>query len=237
MRWVVVGQDDGWAVLCSLTNKMQDMNQNYHIAQGEPRNRRNSIIYIPSSCLHLHSLLLPDNTHRLHPEWSRHLVTCTKQPLSFQNTPNNLHSSVLSLWASISYMQLYHDDNASDVDSFSTHNDGIIGQPPRTGEGKSKDANIGYGSPPHIGSGPYTAIHLGTHPWTQPDTQCLRRQGWVGMGPLIWYNLSWSSHDLRLFTIAGEVATLQEQEIALSGVVGCLPLIYGKNIWQNPRPK
>jgi len=27
MKCLVVGQDEGWAVLCSLTNKTQDMNQ------------------------------------------------------------------------------------------------------------------------------------------------------------------------------------------------------------------
>ena len=35
--------------------------------------------------------------------WSRHHVTCTKQRLSFQNTPDNLHNFVLSLWASFRY--------------------------------------------------------------------------------------------------------------------------------------
>jgi len=59
MRGLAVVQDEGWAILCSLTDKTQDMNPNYDISQVEPRNRRNSSIYISSSLLHLHSLLLP----------------------------------------------------------------------------------------------------------------------------------------------------------------------------------
>jgi len=35
--------------------------------------------------------------------WSRNHVTCTKQHFSFQNTPDNLHNFVLSLWASFRY--------------------------------------------------------------------------------------------------------------------------------------
>jgi hypothetical protein len=62
-------------------------------------------------------------------------VTCTKQHLSFQNTLNNLHNFVLSLWASFRYMQLYHNANVSDVDSLSTHSDGTKGQQQRKGEG------------------------------------------------------------------------------------------------------
>jgi len=61
MRWLVVRQDKGCAVLCSLTNKTQKLNL-------ELRNRRNSSIYIPSSLLHLHSLFLPYYTHRQHPD-------------------------------------------------------------------------------------------------------------------------------------------------------------------------
>jgi len=40
---------------------------------GYESNRRNSSIYIPSSCLHLHSLFLPYLTHRQHPQLSRHM--------------------------------------------------------------------------------------------------------------------------------------------------------------------
>jgi len=88
---------------------------------GYGSNCRNSSIYIPSSRLHLDSPFLSYWTHRQHPELSWHCVTCTKQPLSFQNTPDNLHNIVCSLWASFHYVQLYHDGNASDVDSFPTH--------------------------------------------------------------------------------------------------------------------
>ena len=63
----LVLQDEGRAVLRSFPNKTQDNNQNCHISQVEPRNHRDSSIYIPSSRLHLHSLFLPYLTHRQHP--------------------------------------------------------------------------------------------------------------------------------------------------------------------------
>ena len=61
MRCLVVWQDEGRAVLCSLTNKT-------HKLHLEPRNRQNTSIYIPSSRLHLHSLFLLYDTHRQHPD-------------------------------------------------------------------------------------------------------------------------------------------------------------------------
>ena len=61
-RSLVDLQDEGWAVLCSLTNKTNQLNL-------EPRNRRHSSMYIPSSRLHLLSLFLPYYTHRLHPDF------------------------------------------------------------------------------------------------------------------------------------------------------------------------
>jgi len=102
---------------------------------GYESNRRNSSIYIPFSRLHLHSLFLLYQTPRHQPQLSHHHVTCTKQFLSFQNTPDNLHLSVRSLWACFRYMQLYHNADASDVDSFSTDSNGTKGQPQRKGEG------------------------------------------------------------------------------------------------------
>jgi len=72
-------------------------------------------------------------------------------------------------------MQLYHYANDSDVDSFSTHSDGTKGQQQRKREGLGNGADISYKLTPVIGSGPYKEIHLGTHRWTHPDIQCLRR--------------------------------------------------------------
>jgi len=89
---------------------------------------------------------------------------------------------------------------------------------------------------PVIGSGLYTGIHLGTHLWTHTDIHCLRHLGCQGMRPHFWYNLSWSSHDLLLVTIPSNVAALQEQVSAVSGVVGNQPLIYGANVWHNLWP-
>jgi len=91
------------------------------------KNRRNSSIYIPSSHINRLSLFPLYWTHLRHPELSQRHVTCSKQCLSFQNTPEHLHNFVRSLWALFRYMQQYHNANASDVDSFSTHWDGTRG--------------------------------------------------------------------------------------------------------------
>jgi hypothetical protein len=48
-------------------------------------------------------------------------------------------------------MQLYHNANVSDIDSFSTHSDGTKGQQQRKGEDKGKDDDIGYKSTPVLG--------------------------------------------------------------------------------------
>jgi hypothetical protein len=61
MSCLVVIQDEGWAVLCSLTNKTQKLNL-------ESRNRQKLRIYIPSSCLHLVSLVLRYERHRQLPD-------------------------------------------------------------------------------------------------------------------------------------------------------------------------
>ena len=177
MRCLVVGQVEGRSVLCSLTNNMQDMNPNYHISQVERRNLRNLSINIPSSCLHLLSLFLPNDTHRQHSDLSHHHVSCAKQCLSFPNTPDNLYHFVLSLWAAFRYMQLYHNTKASDVYSFSIHSNGTKGQPERKGESLGKEPDIRCKLTPVIRLGQYEAVHLTTHPWTHMDIQCLWRQG------------------------------------------------------------
>jgi len=204
----------------------------------EPRNRRYSSIYIPSSRPHLHYLFLLYWTHCQQPELSWHHVTWTKHLFSFQNTPNILHCFSCSLWASIRYMQLHHNANTSDVDSFSTPSDGTKGQPQRNGEWNcwGKNANNGYISRPDLGSGQFESLHLETHPCRNTDIQCLRHQGWEGMGPLLWYNHSWSSHDSPAITITANVAAPQQQVFAFSLVVRSLLFIYGANVWQNPRP-
>jgi len=133
-------------------------------------------------------------------------------------------------------MKLYHNANASDVDSSSTHSNGTKWHLQRNGERKGKDADIGHKLTAVIGSGPYKVIHLVTHQWTHTDIQCWWRQGRQRMGPLLWHNLSWSSHDSPLVTKPGDEAAAWEQKFAFSAVVGCHPLIYGANVWQNSRP-
>jgi len=158
----------GHLVLCNKQNS------------GYESNCTNSSIYIPSSRLHHDSLFLPYLTHRQDPQPIPHHMTYTKQSLSLRNTPDKLHNFVCSPSACFRYMQLYDNANSSDGDSFSTHSDGTKGQLQRKREGNcyGKSADIGYKSTPVIGSGIYEAYHLATHPWTHPDIQCLRHQGW-----------------------------------------------------------
>jgi hypothetical protein len=68
-------------------------------------------------------------------------------------------------------MQLYHNANASDVDSFPTHCDGTKWQREREAEWNclAKNADIGYKSTLVIVSRPDEGMHLGTHPWTYTD--------------------------------------------------------------------
>ena len=70
-------------------------------------------------------------------------------------------------------MELYHNANASDVESFSTHSDGTKWQLHRKGDGNSqgKNSDIGYKSMPVIALGPYNVFHLGTLQWTHTDIQ------------------------------------------------------------------
>jgi len=233
MWCLVVVQDEGWAKLCSLTNNTPDLNQ---IA-----GTRVYISLLPAYTFILCTSCIEHNAsteiHRRHPEQSRQHVTCTDQRLSFQYTPDNLHNFVRSVWAFFHSVQLYHNANASDVDSFSTHSDGTKGHLQRKGEGncQGKNADNGYKSTPVVESGLYKGIHPGTHLWTHTDIPWFWHQGWDGLWPVIWYNLSWSSHDLPLSTISADVATPQEQESTFSGVLASLPLIYEANVWQNPR--
>jgi len=146
---------------------------------GYESNRRNSSIDIPSARQHLHSLCLAYLAHRQHPQLSRHHVTCAKQCLLFQNTPDNLQNFVHSLWVCLRYMQMYHNANAWEVDSFSTHSDGTRGEPQRRGKGncQGNNADMSHKSTPVVGSGPYKGFHFGSHLWTHTDIQCLRSQG------------------------------------------------------------
>jgi hypothetical protein len=70
-------------------------------------------------------------------------------------------------------MQLYHNPNASDVDSFLAQGNRNPAQPQRKGVGCGKNADIGYKSMPVIKLCPYKMIHLVTHLWTSSDIQCL----------------------------------------------------------------
>ena len=65
-------------------------------------------------------------------------MTCTKLCLSFQNTLDNLHNVVVSLWASFRYVQRYHNANGSDVGSYPTRSDGTKGQPKEKGKGTAR---------------------------------------------------------------------------------------------------
>jgi len=124
IRWLGVLQHQGLAMLYLLPNNTQDVKQNYHIFQVEPRNSRNRSIYISSSQLHLHSLIVLYSIHHQHPGLPRHHMTCVIQRLSFHNTADILHNFVMSLCPSFRHIQLYHNPNTSDVYSHSIFSDG-----------------------------------------------------------------------------------------------------------------
>jgi hypothetical protein len=107
-----------------INHKLQDMYQKYVSSQGEPRNHRFSIIYIPSFHLHLACLLLLHKTHRQYPNLSQHSVACTHYCLRFQIKPANQLTLVSSLRTWFHYSKLYYNANTSEVDSFWTHCDG-----------------------------------------------------------------------------------------------------------------
>ena len=131
----MVVQDEGRAVLSASTNTTLDPNKNYHISQVEPSNRRHSSIYIPSSRLHLHSLVLPYQIHSQYPELSQHHLTYTKQRLSYQNTLSYLHNFVRILCGSVCFIQPCHTATASDVDPPSTRSDAVIRRLQRKAKG------------------------------------------------------------------------------------------------------
>jgi len=62
-------------------------------------------------------------------------------------------------------MELYHNDNTSDVDILSTHSDGTKAQPQSTVEGndEGKNADTSYKLMPVIEWGLYTSYHCGIH--------------------------------------------------------------------------
>jgi hypothetical protein len=117
IRSLVVLQDEGWAILYLLTNKAHKLNL-------EPRNRRNSSIYIPSSRLHLHSLFLPYYTHRRDPDLD---ITCLAHNNASRSKTHLITFTICSLPLGLRLVQLYYNANVLDVDSFSTHSDGTKG--------------------------------------------------------------------------------------------------------------
>jgi len=73
-------------------------------------------------------------------------MTCTEQHLSFQNTPDNTLNVAHSPWDSFPCVQMYHNADASDVDSFSTHRVGTKAQPERSADGNcyGNNADVSY---------------------------------------------------------------------------------------------
>jgi len=100
MRCLVVGQDEGWAMMCSVTNKTQDMNQ---IAET-----RVYISFLPDFSSILFSAHVNHTAtnlkHCQSPELSQHHVTCTIQHLPFYNRTDILHNFVHLLGTSVHYI-------------------------------------------------------------------------------------------------------------------------------------
>jgi len=77
---------------------------NQQNSQGEPWMKQSPVLE------HIYPFILPTPPFCFPPvlytptaSWSQHHVTCTTQRLLFQNTPDNLHNFVLSIWASFRY--------------------------------------------------------------------------------------------------------------------------------------
>jgi len=77
MSCLLVVQDEGCAVLCSVTNKTQDMNQIAGTHVDISLLPIYTSILLSSRVRHTAS----NKTHRQHPELPPHHVTCTKQCL------------------------------------------------------------------------------------------------------------------------------------------------------------
>jgi len=116
-----------------------------HISQVEPRNCRNSSIYIPSSNLHLQSLFPRYQTCCQHSEQSLHHLMCRIQCLLFQNTRHKLRSFFHSLLAAFRYDRLFHNKHATVVDWLLTRSDSTKGQPQRKWERTCNGKNAGIG--------------------------------------------------------------------------------------------
>jgi len=177
VRCLVDVQDEGWAVMCSLTNKTHKLNQDITRTQ----------VYISLLPAYTSFLFSARGIHtdRILISTSHDLPKTMPLVPTHPITYTTLYFPSLSLWASFRYMQLYHNATVADVDSLSTHRDGTKRQQQRKGEGYGKDADISYRSIPVIRSGLYKGIHLGTHPWTHTDIHCLQRQGWEGLVPRV----------------------------------------------------
>jgi len=61
------------------------------------------LMYIYPFCPVAPPFSFPPTLYTPTASWSWHHVTCTKHRLLFQNTPDNLHIFVVSLWNSVSY--------------------------------------------------------------------------------------------------------------------------------------
>ena len=161
--------DEGGAILCSLANKTQHINQ------------------IAGTRLYI--FLLPTYTSILFSSRMKHTasilnyldITRLAQHNASRSKTHRITYTTLYVHSGLpsATFQLYYNANTLHVDSFSTRSDGIKGQPQWKEEAncQGKNADIGYKSTPVVGSRLYTGIHLRTHPWTHTDIQCLQRQG------------------------------------------------------------
>jgi hypothetical protein len=123
MRCLVVLQDDGWAVLCSWTNKISWTKKSLELEYIYP-------IFPPSPPFCFPPVLnTPPGSWTLSTARDLHKTT----PLISKHTRQPTQLCMFSL--GFLPLQLYHNANVSDVDSYSTHRDGTTWQQQRKREG------------------------------------------------------------------------------------------------------
>jgi len=178
----------------------------------------------------------PDYTHCQHPELCRHYVTHTKQSFSLQNTSANLPNSVFCLWASFRYMPLYHNANVLDVDSFSTQSNCTKGQLERKGNSRAKMRTTDMNRPLWLDRDRiqwFISEHIHGLIYIYIVCSIKHDSAWdlcydvIILDPVTTHHIS-QFHPLW--------PHCRSKEFAFSGVVGCLPLIYGANVWRRSRP-
>jgi len=152
--------------------------------------------------------------------------------------PDYIHNLVRSLLAAFHYIQLLYNTNTSDVQWFSTHSNATKGWWKEHGKATAKAK-----MPTSVINQSLLLVRSHIHGFLSENIwllmlilKCLRHSSWEGMWPRLWCNLTWSSFELQLFTVPGNVAILQKLEFHVCAAVGSIVLIGVATVWKIPQP-